>query len=108
MIVCFALCMLIDKDRPALLADNLKTCFIHSQLVIGGCDGVRFLSGEDVFSALYTRELGEVLADEYHRLTVTLPPGRVPNNLVLSKVGSSVMALVIVGSWQYAGCIIMI
>ena len=31
-----------------------------------------------------------------------------PENLVLSKVCSSVMALVIVGSWQYAGYIMMI
>ena len=31
-----------------------------------------------------------------------------PENLILSKVGSSVLALVIVGSWQYAGYIMMI
>lgn len=31
-----------------------------------------------------------------------------PDNLVLSKVGSSVAALVIVGTWQYAGYIMMI
>lgn len=31
-----------------------------------------------------------------------------PDNLMLSKVGSSVIALVIVGSWQYAGYIMMI
>jgi len=31
-----------------------------------------------------------------------------PDNLILSKVGSSLMALVIVGSWQYAGYIMMI
>ncbi|RKX93568.1 MAG: sugar ABC transporter permease [Spirochaetes bacterium] len=31
-----------------------------------------------------------------------------PDNLVLSKVGSSVTALVIVGTWQYAGYIMMI
>ncbi len=31
-----------------------------------------------------------------------------PDNLVLSKVGSSVAALVIVGAWQYAGYIMMI
>ena len=31
-----------------------------------------------------------------------------PNNLVLGKVPSSIMAIVIVGSWQYAGYIMMI
>ncbi len=31
-----------------------------------------------------------------------------PDNLILSKVGSSIIALVIVGSWQYAGYIMMI
>lgn len=31
-----------------------------------------------------------------------------PDNLILSKVGSSIFALVIVGTWQYAGYIMMI